>query len=656
MMLRESSSMVLAVGTGNAPVGQELVLDVDGLEYLLVENGSDFGFASLEHCSIINSKNTHEHPQVFTVFPLSHVSKITVNSLQAFRSNHLDPDDIFCPAFLNHIVFNGCQEGVASLDQSVTSFLESWRTHSWCFVQEPSQADNLLAPGPYVSYRGKIWEPWRVYYDDNLALVTSLRPAISENNKRTPVELDSYLNTNRTRVVVPSRCYTSATNSADQPLAGVRIVVKDIFDIKGLKTSLCNRAWCEYYAPKAETAPCIAHLQELGAIIVGKARLNAMVVREEPMECVEFLAPFNPRGDGYQTPSGSSSGSCVALAAYPWIDFALGSDTNGSCRKPAYWMACFAIRPTTGVLQTRGVASFCPFFDVPTFFGRDFSRFREFASLWYGNSPMLLKDPLPPSEKASRILYPLDYLPTPNNSQMELIESFVRGLEQTLGIQRTRITISEMWHKSGPDLDKDIDLPDYLATVSPHSDARCACTLTTKAATLPYYKDAVDILNGFSSGYKEKFGKAPFFHRALRWRWDIADKVTKEEHDEGWERIYKYREWLRTNIFRPGTLMVLPVDEGKPNNRETPPPPFTLLSGYHPLYLSPIAGTPEVTAPIGEIPYYSDVTQREEPLAVSVSVVSCPGTDLHLIDCVYQALVEGKKPVKVATGRSIFDK
>lgn len=66
----------------------------------------------------------------------------------------------------------------------------------------------------------------------------------------------------------------------------------------------------------------------------------------------------------------------------PWIDFTLGSDSqspiissthktihsnvpilylaNGSCRKPAYWMGYFAIRPTTGVLDTRGVASFCP--------------------------------------------------------------------------------------------------------------------------------------------------------------------------------------------------------------------------------------------------------------------------------------------------------
>lgn len=133
---------------------------------------------------------------------------------------------------------------------------------------------------------------------------------------------------NQVRVVVPSRSYSSSKKDPNKPLLGVRITVKDIFDIKNFKTTLCNRAWTEYHAQKAETAPSVQRLQDLGAVIVGKTRLNAMVVREEPMECVEFLAPFNPRGDGYQTPSGSSTGSCVALAAYPWLDFSLGSDSQ----------------------------------------------------------------------------------------------------------------------------------------------------------------------------------------------------------------------------------------------------------------------------------------------------------------------------------------
>jgi Asp-tRNA(Asn)/Glu-tRNA(Gln) amidotransferase A subunit family amidase len=158
--------------------------------------------------------------------------------------------------------------------------------------------------------------------------------------------------------VVLSHCYFE--KSIEKPVNGMRIVVKDIFDMVGTKTTLCNKAWRDLYPTSTENAPTAQSLLDKGAIIVGKAKLNAMIVREETMECVECLAPFSPRGDGYQTSSGSSSGNCAALVAYDWIDSAIGSDTNGSCRKPAHWNCVFAMRPTHGVLCTKGVMSFCP--------------------------------------------------------------------------------------------------------------------------------------------------------------------------------------------------------------------------------------------------------------------------------------------------------
>lgn len=52
----------------------------------------------------------------------------------------------------------------------------------------------------------------------------------------------------------------------------------------------------------------------------------------------------------------------------------------------------------------------------------------------------------------------------------------------------------------------------------------------------------------------------------------MADKITPEERDEGWERIYTYMKWLLENIFANGAVLVLPVDEGNPNYRDAPPP------------------------------------------------------------------------------------
>lgn len=131
------------------------------------------------------------------------------------------------------------------------------------------------------------------------------------------------------RVVVPSRCYFKP--SKERPLDGARVSVKDNIDIAGHKTTLCNRAWIELYPEKTRTAACVQLLVDAGAIIVGKVKLQAMIMREEPLECVEFTAPFNPRADGYQVPSGSSHASAAGIASYDWLDFSIGSDSLSSC-------------------------------------------------------------------------------------------------------------------------------------------------------------------------------------------------------------------------------------------------------------------------------------------------------------------------------------
>lgn len=66
-----------------------------------------------------------------------------------------------------------------------------------------------------------------------------------------------------------------------------------------------------------------------GAIIVGKTRLGAFAVSEVPPEkCIDYFPPCNPRGDGYQGPSGSSSGAGSTVASYDWVDITVGTDSK----------------------------------------------------------------------------------------------------------------------------------------------------------------------------------------------------------------------------------------------------------------------------------------------------------------------------------------
>lgn len=89
--------------------------------------------------------------------------------------------------------------------------------------------------------------------------------------------------------------------------------MKDNIDLAGHKKSLCNRAWIDLYPAKTKNAACVQTLIDAGAVVVGKVKLQAMIMREEPLECVEFTAPFNSRADEYQVPSGSSHASAAGI-------------------------------------------------------------------------------------------------------------------------------------------------------------------------------------------------------------------------------------------------------------------------------------------------------------------------------------------------------
>ena len=127
-------------------------------------------------------------------------------------------------------------------------------------------------------------------------------------------------------VAVPSRI--CSRRSKDSPLLGKRIGVKELFGIFGLRMALSNRAFYAMSTPAQTTAPAIQKLLDAGAVLVGTTKCSSMISREDPIEAVDFQAPFNPRGDGYQSPVGSSSGSAAAIASYEWLDFTIGSDSK----------------------------------------------------------------------------------------------------------------------------------------------------------------------------------------------------------------------------------------------------------------------------------------------------------------------------------------
>jgi Asp-tRNA(Asn)/Glu-tRNA(Gln) amidotransferase A subunit family amidase len=139
--------------------------------------------------------------------------------------------------------------------------------------------------------------------------------------------LDHMAASSEVRMALPSSRY-SRESSTGNILRGVKAVVNDNFMVAGCGASLSNKDWREFSSPSVGESPCITRLRNLGVIILGKTRTSAFMTMEGVYDHLDFAQPRNPRGDRFRTPSWSSSGSGVAMSAYSFIDFAIGSDSE----------------------------------------------------------------------------------------------------------------------------------------------------------------------------------------------------------------------------------------------------------------------------------------------------------------------------------------
>jgi allophanate hydrolase len=146
------------------------------------------------------------------------------------------------------------------------------------------------------------------------------------------------------------------------PLYGVPFAVKDNIDVVGLPTS----AGCPGYAKVAErTAPSVRRLLDAGALLVGKTNMDqfatGLVGTRSPYgACSSVFDPSRVSG-------GSSSGSALAVAR-GHVAFSLGTDTAGSGRVPAAFNGLVGVKPTRGLISTRGVVPACASLDCVSLF------------------------------------------------------------------------------------------------------------------------------------------------------------------------------------------------------------------------------------------------------------------------------------------------
>ncbi len=146
------------------------------------------------------------------------------------------------------------------------------------------------------------------------------------------------------------------------PLYGIPFAIKDNIDLAAHPTT----AGCPDYAYIPEqSAFVVEKLIAAGAIPLGKTNLDQFATglngtRSPYGACQNAFDPDYISG-------GSSSGSAVTVASGQ-VSFSLGTDTAGSGRVPAAFNNLVGLKPSCGLLSTRGVVPACRSLDAVSIF------------------------------------------------------------------------------------------------------------------------------------------------------------------------------------------------------------------------------------------------------------------------------------------------
>ena len=161
-------------------------------------------------------------------------------------------------------------------------------------------------------------------------------------------------------------------------LKNLKFVLKDMCDVKNIKTSCGNPDFYKACEPAKKHAEFLSNILSEGAILEGITI------------CDEFFYSVIGENSHYGTPKnlnapncvpgGSSSGSAAALTT-DLFDFSIGSDTGGSVRVPASFCGLLGIRPTHGRINANGVYPMAPSFDTIGWFSNNIKTFQKIGEV-----------------------------------------------------------------------------------------------------------------------------------------------------------------------------------------------------------------------------------------------------------------------------------
>ncbi len=134
-------------------------------------------------------------------------------------------------------------------------------------------------------------------------------------------------------------------------LLGAFVAVKDQILVKNLRAEASSLCACGHMS--GFSASAVDRARRAGVLVLGKANMDEFGVGASGASCARMpvMNAWAARAAsvaGLRALAGGSSGGCASALALACVTCALGSDTGGSVRQPAFCNGVVGLKPTYG--------------------------------------------------------------------------------------------------------------------------------------------------------------------------------------------------------------------------------------------------------------------------------------------------------------------
>lgn len=310
------------------------------------------------------------------------------------------------------------------------------------------------------------------------------------------------------------------------PLHGIPLALKDLIDTAGIRTTAASAIFADR-VPK-EDAEVVRRLKAAGAVMLGKLNMHEFAYGDS--SALSHYGPVRNPWDTSRIAGGSSGGSAAAVAA-GLCYVALGSDTGGSIRQPAAYSGIVGLKPTYGLVSTRGV--------IPLSWSLDHigPMCRRVADAALALQPIAGYDPLDTTSLATT---PPDY---------------ASALQQTVSTMRLGIPRAVFYEGLDPEIERAVDQALQVLR---------GLTASMRDVQLPPYKTLPVVGAEAYAFHAPYFTKTPERYQPMtRRRLAAGASVTAAAYIEGRRELDRLRRAVHA-VFNDVDLLVTPTTPNFP--------------------------------------------------------------------------------------------